>query len=225
MTRAWLVVTWLAAFLSSPALVCAEPVVPPVSGDTLLRGPLARPAARLAGAQVLSGRFTQQRHLSELPRPLVASGDFLFAREWGVYWHTREPFDSVVTLTPTGIVERAEGSETMRLSADEQPAVRMVAHVFLALFTLDMASLERHFRVFPEAGDGTSGRWSIRLEPRGDAIASVFVNATVSGNDDVEQVVLTDARGDRTVIDLARVEYSSSPPSASTRALFDPASP
>lgn len=225
MTRALLVMMWVAAMAHSPAFAGADTAGQPLSGEALLRGPLARPAARLAGAKVLRGRFTQRRHLSELPRPLTASGEFLFARELGVYWHTRKPFDSVVTLSPSGIVERAEGSETMRLSADDQPAVRMVAQVFLALFTLDMDSLERHFRVYPESGDGNSGPWSIRLEPRGDAIANVFVHANISGHDDVEQVVLTDARGDRTVIDLAAVEYSDTPPPAAIRALFESAAP
>lgn len=224
MTRVLFVVVGLVVLSWTP-LAGAQTATEPMSGEALLRGPLARPAARLAGAQVLRGQFTQQRHLSELPRPLIASGEFLFAKELGVYWHTRKPFDSVVTLTPSGIVERAEGKETMRLSADDQPGVRMVARVFLALFTLDMASLERHFRVIAESGDGKSSRWSIRLEPRGDALASVFVHANVSGDEDVEQVVLTDARGDRTVIDLTAVQYSSTPPSATTRALFEPASP
>lgn len=224
MMRTLFVVAWLVV-MSWPAGVRAQPAARPMSGEALLRGPLARPAARLAGAQVLRGQFMQQRHLSELPRPLIASGDFLFAKELGVYWHTRKPFDSVVTLTPSGIVERAEGTETMRLSAGDQPGVRMIAHVFLALFTLDMASLERHFRVIAESGDGKAGRWSIRLEPRGDALASVFVHANVSGGEDVEQVVLTDGRGDRTVIDLTAIEYSATPPSAATRMLFEPASP
>jgi hypothetical protein len=36
----------------------------------------------------------------------------------------------------------------------------------------------------------------------------------------VEQIVLTDAHGDRTVIDLTGITYSSEPPGADVRALF-----
>ena len=57
------------------------------------------------------------------------------------------------------------------------------------------------------------------------AIANVFVQATVSGVADVEQVTLTDAHGDRTIIDLTQIQYSNAPPAAATRALFAPAKP
>jgi hypothetical protein len=200
----------------------ADPFAHPARGDTLLRTTLARPAAQLARAQVLRGNFTHRKHLREIPKPLTATGDFVFARELGVYWHTRQPFDSVVVLTPGGILEKADGARTLQLSAGEQPAVRMIANVFLALFTLDMTSLERNFHLY-SANDGA--RWTIGLKPRGGAIANVFVQATVSGSAEVEQVVLTDVHGDRVVIDLAAIEYSNAPPAADTRALFAPASP
>jgi hypothetical protein len=190
----------------------------PVTGEQLLRTTLSRPAAQLAKAQVLSGKFTHRKHLREIPKPLTATGEFVFARELGVYWHTQKPFDSVVVLTPQGILEKAEGTQTLHLSADEQPAVRVIASVFLALFTLDMNTLEKNFRLFSEGE--TAGRWTIALEPRGGAIANVFVHATVSGTRDVEQVVLTDAHGDRTVIDLTAIDYSNAAPTPVTRALF-----
>lgn len=212
-----IVAALLSALLLGPVVHAAEQQARVVSGKMLLEGALARPAAQLARAQVLSGRFTHRKYLREIPRPLTATGEFRFARELGVYWHTQQPFDSLVVLTPTGIVEKAEGSQVMQLSADEQPAVRMIANVFLALFTLDMTSLEKNF----ELSSKTEGaRWTIGLKPRGGAIASVFTQATVSGINDVEQVVLTDSHGDSTVIDLTAIQYSSSPPDALTRGLF-----
>jgi len=214
---------WLLSLLQCCALArAADPFAHPVSGEALLKGTLARPAAQLAAAQVLSGRFTHHKHLREIARPLTATGDFMFARELGVYWHTRQPFDSVVVLTPAGILEKAEGSQTLELSADDQPAVRTIASVLLALFTLDVAGLEKNF----ELSAVTEGeRWTLGLRPRGGAIGSVFTRATVSGRADVEQVVLTDAHGDRTVIDLSAIEYSNAPPDAATRARFAPAKP
>ena len=214
---------WLALLLMFAGMAGAR-AAQPVTGDALLRSALARPAAQLAKAQVLNGQFTHRKHLPEIPKPLTATGEFVFARELGVYWHTQQPFDSVVVLTPGGILEKAEGAQTLHLSADDQPAVRMIANVFLALFTLDMASLERNFELSTETPAKTGG-WTIGLKPRSSTIANVFVRATVSGTTDVEQVVLTDARGDRTVIDLTGISYSNAPPSAATRALFAPASP
>jgi hypothetical protein len=217
-TGAWL----LSLLLCCAAASAADPFAHPVSGEALLKGALSRPAAQLAKAQVLSGSFTHLKHLRELAKPLTATGEFQFARELGVYWHTRQPFDSVVVLTPSGILEKAEGSQALQLSADDQPAVRMIAGVFLALFTLDVAALEKNF----ELSAVTEGeRWTLGLKPRGGAIGSVFTRATVSGRTDVEQVVLTDAHGDRTVIELSDIEYSNAPPDPATRARFAPANP
>jgi hypothetical protein len=217
MKRAWL----LPLLLCCAVAGAADPFAHPVSGEALLKGTLSRPAERLSKTQVLSGRFMHARHLRELPKPLIATGEFRFARALGVYWHTQQPFDSVVVLTPSGILEKAEGSQMMRLSADDQPAVRMIANVFLALFMLDMTSLEKNFEL---SSVDEGARWTIGLKPRGAAIANVFTRATVSGTNDVEQVVLTDAHGDRTIIDLSAIEYSASPPDAATRGLFAPGS-
>jgi hypothetical protein len=160
--------------------------------------------------------------LSEIPRPLIATGEFTFVRDLGVYWHTRQPFDSVVVLTGAGLAQSDEGRPAQRISADEQPAVRLIATIFMSLFTLDTQRLSRDFDLYFERQDD---RWTIGLKPRSKAIAGVFSQATVSGAQDVEQIVFTDAQGDRTVIDLRAITYSSDPPGADVRALFAPLRP
>jgi hypothetical protein len=200
------------AFGASPA----DPFAHAVTDEAQLRSTLSRPAAKLLKAQVVRGEFTHSRSLSEIPRPLTATGDFIFVRDLGVYWHTRQPFDSIVILTEAGIVQADEGAAPQRIAAGEQP-VRFIARIFMALFTLDVPSLRRDFDLY---GGQPDGRWTLGLKPRTKAIAGVFSQATVSGAADVEQVVLTDARGDRTVIDLRNVSYSSDPAGADVRALF-----
>jgi hypothetical protein len=66
----------------------------PQSAEQLLKGPLAQPAAALRGAQVMRGKFVYKKYLREIPQPLISRGDFVFVRELGINWHTREPFDS-----------------------------------------------------------------------------------------------------------------------------------
>jgi hypothetical protein len=199
-----------------------DPFAHRVTDEAQLRAELSLPAAKLAKAQVLRGRFTHSRHLSEIPRPLVATGEFVFARDLGVYWHTLQPFDSVVVLTGAGLEQRDGGEAALRVSADEQPAVRVIANIFMALFTLDVGILARDFDLY---GGKVPGGWTVGLKPRNRTMASVFAQATVTGKDDVEQVVLTDARGDRTVIDLTGITYVDVPPGADVRALFAPTRP
>lgn len=208
--------------LSAASAAPADPFAHRVTDEAQLRAALSLPAAKLAKAQVLRGRFTHSKHLSEIPRPLVATGEFVFVRDLGVYWHTQQPFDSVVVLTGAGLVQRDGGEPALRVNADEQPAVRVIANIFMALFTLDVGILARDFDLYGgKAGEG----WSVGLKPRNRAMAGVFAQATVTGRDDVQQVVLTDARGDHTVIDLAAITYADDPPGADLRALFGPARP
>jgi hypothetical protein len=106
---------------------------------------LSRPAAALRDAQVMRGQFVYKKFLKEIPQPLISRGDFLFARELGIDWHTREPFDSDFVLTAKGMTQRDDGKITLQMNANEQPAVQIVAHIFLALLSLDVASLQNSF--------------------------------------------------------------------------------
>ncbi|HYM34352.1 MAG TPA: outer membrane lipoprotein carrier protein LolA [Steroidobacteraceae bacterium] len=190
----------------------------PAAAKALLDTVLAEPSGNLAHSQVLQGRFTHRKYLSESPKPLNAAGEFTFARDLGVYWHTQQPFDSVFILTRQGIVQRDEGAETLRLSADEQPAVRVIGNIFLALFTLDLTTLDASFELY---GAKQNAKWSIGLKPKSSAVASVFKQAVINGGKEVEQIILTDKHDDRTIIDLQAVTHTADAPSASVHALFN----
>ena len=194
-----------------------DPFQHPTSGSALLNTTLAVPARNLATAKVLTGNFVHHKHLAEIPQPLTATGDFTYARNLGVHWHTKQPFDSVFVLTQSGIVQRDEGAETIRMSAQEQPAVRVIADIFLALFTLDVTSLSSSFDLY---GKSQGERWIVGLRPKSATIGSVFKQATISGSKDVEQVVLLDAHGDRTVIELKAIRYSATDPGPDVQKLF-----
>jgi hypothetical protein len=218
-------VLWVASLLVMPCAFGApavDPFASPVTDEAQLRSALSRPEGKLLKAQVFEGQFQHSRHLREIPRPLIATGEFTVVRDLGVYWHTRQPFDSIVVLTGAGLVQSDEGAPAQRISAAEQPAVRLIANIFMSLFTLDTTRLSRDFDLY---GGKHGERWIIGLKPRTKAIAAVFSRATVSGAEDVEQVVLTDSQGDRTVIDLRAITYSSDPPDADVRALFAPSKP
>ena len=88
---------------------------------------------------------------------------------------------------------------------------------FLALFTLDVSSLSSTFDLY---GKSQGERWIVGLRPKSATIGSVFKQATITGSKDVEQVVLMDAQGDRTVIELKDIRYSPAAPGADLQALF-----
>jgi hypothetical protein len=196
----------------------------PQTAAQLLQGVLAQPAAALRGAQVMRGQFIYKKYLSEIPQPLVSRGEFVFARELGINWHTREPFDSEFVLTAKGITQRDDGKTTLQLSASEQPAVKVVARIFLALLSLDMASLQNSFALSGERPGQQQGKpgsetWQVGLRPSVPAIAAVFKEAIVSGGAQVQGLLLRDANGDRTEISFSDIQYQRGV-TATTRSLF-----
>src|SRR6185503_19081709 len=167
---------------------------------------LTRDTARsLAGARAVRGKFVQKRYLSGLVKPLESSGDFLFARDIGIEWHTARPFDSQFVLTHDTMTQRDEGGEAVRISASDQPALTVVSRVFFALFALDYAALSQDFRM---AGfENGKQPWQLLLLPKTAALRSVFKQATISGDATVQTVILDDANGDSTEIELRDVQY------------------
>jgi hypothetical protein len=183
----------------------------PQTAEQLLQGPLSRPAAALRDAPVMRGKFVYKKFLKEIPQPLISRGEFLFARDLGIDWHTREPFDSDFVLTAKGMTQRDDGKITLQMNASEQPAVQIVAHIFLSLLSLDVGSLQNSFALSGmQQGKPGSETWQVGLRPTVSAIAAVFKEAVVSGGAQVEALVLRDSNGDRTEISFAEVQYARS---------------
>jgi hypothetical protein len=180
---------------------------------------LLKPAqAALADTQALRGRFEQRKFLSGIPQPLRSAGEFTFARDRGIWWHTVQPFESELVLTRAGIRERDASGGGSNLSAEQQPALRIVADVFLSLFALDPQRLTQSFQTYGRpAGPG----WVLGLAPRAGALATAIGRVTIRGATRVEQVVLEDRHGDRTELELIDDGRGGGPLSAAEAARFE----
>jgi len=175
------------------------------TAEQLLQGALQQPSARLRDAQVMRGKFVFKKYLPEIPKPLVSRGTFVFVTGLGVDWHTREPFDSDFILTAKGMQQIDAGKTTLQINASEQPAVRVIAQIFLSLLSLDVKALQNSFSLF---GTQQGKQWQVGLKPVVPAIAAVFRDAIVSGSTQADLLTLHDANGDRTEIEFSEVDYA-----------------
>ena len=161
---------------------------------------LAPARTPLAQSQALRGAFEQRKFLAGIPKPLVSRGEFTFARERGVWWHTKTPFDSEFILTRDGMIQRDAGATPIKLSSQQQPALRIVADVFLSLFALDLRLLSESFDTF---GMPDAQGWRLGLVPHANALGGVVARVTIHGRTRVDQVDLVDSHGDRTELVLS----------------------
>jgi hypothetical protein len=215
MIRTLLAALMFAITLSASA---AAPVFDhPVSAAELTT--IIAPAARaLAKTPVLRGSFIQRKFLNDIPKPLKSSGSFVISREQGIYWHTLTPFDSEFVLTPDSMVQLDGGKVAVRLSAAQQPGLRVVGDVFFSIFALDPGALAGNFALFGLCAE--RGAWLMGLRPKSSALGGVLSEVIISGNTHVDQVQMWDAHGDRTEISLSSASDRAAALTAEEAALF-----
>ena len=159
--------------------------------------------ARLKVAPVLKGEFEQVKTLKGFKNPLVSRGEFLVARGTGVWWHTRQPFESTLVVTPTRLFTRnGDGSVNNLMDAQAEPGLRQVNELIFSLLAADPDALANKFSVVAQPV-GAAG-WTLVLTPRDANIAKFLVRATLAGDRDVQSVRLDEARGDATQIRFSK---------------------
>jgi hypothetical protein len=207
---------WAATCTADETAVFEHSLAP--SQMAALLGPAAKPLAAAAG---LRGRFEQRKTLPDLPRPLLSTGEFLFARDIGVWWHTRTPFDSVFILTRDGARSRDEGGAETGVGAEQQPGVAVAARIFFALFALDFEALSKDFDLYGMPAGAPAAGWQVGMRPKLAAMSAVFRQALIEGAAHADRIVLEDAHGDRTEIRLPEVQVLGTGLTADDRHHFD----
>jgi hypothetical protein len=198
----------------------AAPVFDHAASVEQLRQIIAPAARELAKTPVLRGSFVQRKFLKDISKPLKSSGDFVISREQGIWWHTQQPFDSEFILTPDSMAQLDGGKLALRLTAAQQPGLRVVGDVFFSIFALDPGALAGNFALFGQSGE--RGAWTMGLRPKSGALSGVLTETAISGGTRVDKVELWDAHGDRTEILLNSVGASTAALMPEEAARFKP---
>jgi hypothetical protein len=186
----------LAALLAVPVFAAPAASAPAADFVKLIH-------ERLRAAPVLKGEFEQVKTLKGFKNPLVSRGEFLVARGQGVWWHTRQPFESTLVVTRTRLFTRnADGSANDLVDAQAEPGLKQVNELIFSLLAADLDVLADKFAVAAQPV-GAAG-WTLVLTPRDADIARFLVRATLGGERDVQTVRIEEARGDATQIRFSR---------------------
>lgn len=204
------------ALAGAVAAASIDPFDHPVTARAALTA-LAPALAGIRRARVISGAFEQTKSLPGFPQPLRSSGRFRLVRGVGVVWRQTAPFDSRLVLSARQLSITQDGQPSERLSADQQPGVKLAAQVFGALIALDLPRLAHDFDLYL-AQDGS--RWALGLMPRLDVLKAVARRVVIRGDSAVESVELMGEGGQRTRIVLHDLHLSAAPPSAVDLAPF-----
>lgn len=149
----------------------------------------------IATGEILRGHFTQDRTLAGFAKPLHSTGDFVLIPGHGLLWRTNTPFENATVIQPQGIVVRANGQETLRLSADRFPGLSHLYDVLGGAVGGNTAALQTDFVV---RRSNLSSGWQIVLTPQhpDTPTMSQIKSLTVTGHQFVETIEIDKGGGD-----------------------------
>ncbi|MDB5050192.1 MAG: outer rane lipoprotein carrier protein LolA [Fibrobacteres bacterium] len=174
----------------------------PSLGAEAAKAPLAD---RLASPPILSGRFTQEKRIVGLKKPLISTGDFLVVRDKGVIWRTQKPFAAAVAVTRKGIWSLKRTGADLKREPIHQGNLGAAMDMIQKVLAGDPASLAKAFSVTKESEVGGGGGWSLELKPLDPVVARVILSILLQGSKHVDRVEYSETNGDKTRIDFAGV--------------------
>jgi outer membrane lipoprotein-sorting protein len=164
--------------------------------------PVAKIQSMLAKPEQLCGRFEQSKQLAGMKKPLASSGRFCVVAGRGILWRTLKPFPGTLRVTRDEIVNYQGERVANRLTATQEPTVRMINGVLFSLLAGDFSQLESLFEV-----EGTAdARWKVVLKARSAALAKAIGTIALDGDAYVRNIRILEASGDQTDIVLSDIK-------------------
>lgn len=150
--------------------------------------------ARLLKADVTEGRFTQEKTLKILKKPLLSTGAFTYRREQGVIWRTLTPIASTVLIDQARLLTEQ----------GEQALPPAFGRVFGALFSGDLQTLRDGFEV-----NGNNGQqdWKLDLQPKDPQMRKIIAALHLSGGRELQAVTIEEAGGNATRIVFTGIRH------------------
>ena len=187
----------------------------------LLTWPLqAAPLSRAGVQQLLAlneakqASFEQEKQVAGLSQPLKASGELLLVRDQGLWWQQQKPFPLTLVLTPTRMVQQMAGQPATVI---DNPQLLEFSQMLLALFGSDEATLSRYFSIDFQSSEAG---WQLVMVPTQAPLDKVFASLTLSGQGQLDQLLIADKQGDSTRIRFSAWQARSLPLTPEEQARF-----
>jgi len=204
-----------AAPATAPA--SAAPPASLVSGEAA-HGAAIDPVLALFKLERMSCKFSEDKHVALLARPLRSTGTIHFQRGQGIARTTLTPRRQQVVLTPTTLRIRKD-AHVEEVPLDKSKDLKAFALIFPTLLRGDRAELERAF----ELGlyGGAEGWWALTFTPRTDSLRKLVRRVVVFGRKgEVVALQVAEASGDTTDTRLSDVHTNADVPDAEIAAAF-----
>ena len=166
----------------------------------------------------MSCKFSEQKHIALLAKPLTSSGVIFYDRDKGIARTTLAPKKQQVVLTKTTISIRSD-KHTEEIPLDKTKDLRAFAMIFPSLLRGDRAELEKAFDIGLYGSD--SDWWALSFAPKADTLKKLVKKVVVVGHKgDVVSLQVVEASGDTTDTQLTDVLKNGDVPAAEIATAF-----
>ena len=123
-------------------------------------------------------RFRQEKHLQNIAKPLVSSGDFEFIENRGVYFYTLIPFQSTADYTNKNY--------------------KQINDIISAVSSKKYSRLEKEFDFYYEKNNE---KWFLGIKPKKNSNAYNYISSiTINGTDYINEIEIQQTNGNKTVL-------------------------
>ena len=218
----------------APTLVAIAILCGAAIADPAARGPEAPPAGLIAGdpargaaidpvfahlkLERLGCKFSEEKHIALLARPLRSTGTIHFERKRGIARTTLTPKLQQVVLTPTALRIRKDG-RTEEIPLDKSKDLKAFALIFPTLLRGERAELERTFEIGLHGKD--TDWWALTFTPKTESLRKLVRSVVVVGRKgELVSLRVVEASGDTTDTRLSNILKNGDVPDAEIAAAF-----
>jgi hypothetical protein len=170
-----------------------------LSGALVFASPaFSCPAPTELRATTLDRRFTEEKFISGMSKPLTSEGR-LTASGDEIVWHMTSPFDVKTVIAPSGITQSIDGGAASPVAPGAAEMGAGIAKSMAALMRGQWEELKTLFDVTLPV-PAAAGPWRVELKPRDQRLQGVLGTISVEGCQDVSSVRITRADGDHETI-------------------------
>lgn len=123
-------------------------------------------------------KFKQEKHLQNIQKPIISTGDFEFIENKGVYFYTKYPIESSADYT--------------------NEKYKQINDIIKAISNKKYSQLEREFDFYYE---GNISNWSLGLKPKKNSKAYDYIaSITIFGTSYINKIAINQTNGNKTDI-------------------------
>lgn len=153
---------------------------------------------------IVVGNFVQTRLITGLSKPLVSSGDFVFLKSRGIYWHTLEPVEFETAFVNAESDDSGQQPKQTKPKQNTGPMQKKIGELLMSFLGGNLQNLERQFHLNLTESENS---WQLSLLPKRKAVKKHLSELTIEGTDYIDEINIDSENSGTTTIRFNNIQH------------------